>query len=120
MIYCYHCKNCGRKFEKHKPMQHALRNERCPHCRSRNTVRDLRAEHLPRPGKVERWRNFYSEALAVHPKQIPEARDFLKARGVQDTQFDSWGRPKLVSRKHRKDVCRAFGVHDLDGGYGDA
>jgi len=60
-----------------------------------------------------------SEALAVHPSQIEEARKSAAARGVP-TDFTPSGRPILRTRGHRKAYCKAYGFHDRNAGYGDA
>jgi hypothetical protein len=64
------------------------------------------------------WTPYYSEALAYHPKQIAQARDFLASRGVP-TEIDAKGRPRMDSREHRKQIMKLNGFHDNDGGYGD-
>lgn len=53
-----------------------------------------------------------SEALAYHPKQIPEAKKYLEKMGVGDTQIDSTGRPIFRDRQHRRRVLRALGKID--------
>ena len=60
----------------------------------------------------------HSEAMGVHPEQIPEARRFCEMAGVK-TDFDRTGRPIFRSRKHRKRYARAWNFHDRDGGDGD-
>ena len=64
------------------------------------------------------WKPIVSEALAVHPDQVEEAREHSKAMGVP-TEFLPDGRPILTSRSHRKSYLRAYHFHDRDGGYGD-
>lgn len=61
---------------------------------------------------------FVSEAMAVHPDQIPEAREHAIKNGVP-TDFDSEGRPVVRDRQHKKELCRALGYFDRDAGYGD-
>lgn len=60
----------------------------------------------------------FSEALAVHPDQIPETEVMLARKGLR-CKFDEYGRPELTDRKHRRDIIKAFGHFDRDGGYGD-
>jgi hypothetical protein len=61
-----------------------------------------------------------SNALAVHPKQVKEARELAASRGVP-TEFTVGGQPVFTSRQHRKDYMqRVRGSFDQDGGYGDA
>jgi hypothetical protein len=74
---------------------------------------------VPIPGEsLVGWKPLRSEAMAVHPKQIKEAEESAKRKGVP-TEFDTMGRPEFVSREHRKRYMRAYGFHDNDGGYGD-
>lgn len=62
----------------------------------------------------------YSLAGAVHPDQIPEAIVELKHKTGRTYRFDDKGRPFLPTRAARKDYCKARGIYDKDGGYGDA
>jgi hypothetical protein len=64
------------------------------------------------------WKPLSSEAAAVHPDQIEEAREDARRLGVP-TEFDPEGRPIFTSRSHRRAYLRAYGFHDRDGGYGD-
>jgi len=59
-----------------------------------------------------------SEAMAVHPDQIPEAREHDRRHGVP-TDYDRLGRPIFTSREHRKRYARSYGWRDYDGGDGD-
>lgn len=59
-----------------------------------------------------------SDALGVMPEQIPEAREELRAKGV-DANFSTDGRIEFRSRGHRKAVCEALGYYDRNGGYSD-
>lgn len=59
-----------------------------------------------------------SDALAVHPKQVQEAMEDAKRKGVP-TEFLPDGRPVLRTRQHRKEYLKAYGFHDKRGGYGD-
>lgn len=59
-----------------------------------------------------------SVALAVHPRQVAEAKRDALAKGVP-TEFTSDGSPVLVDRAHRKRYLKAYGFRDNDGGYGD-
>jgi hypothetical protein len=53
-----------------------------------------------------------SEALAYHPKQIPEAKEHFQKLGIGDTEIDSTGRPVFRDRQHRRRVLRALGKID--------
>lgn len=59
-----------------------------------------------------------SEALAVHPKQVQEATDDAKKKGVP-TEFAPDGRPVIRSRAHQKAYVKAYRFYNKDGGYGD-
>lgn len=59
-----------------------------------------------------------SDALAVHPKQVKEAIEDARKRGVP-TEFAPDGRPLIRSRQHRNAYLRAYGFHDRDAGYSD-
>lgn len=59
-----------------------------------------------------------SDALGVHPKQAREAEEHARQKGVP-TEFTPQGQPVFRSREHRKQYCRAYGVYDRNGGYGD-
>lgn len=60
-----------------------------------------------------------SEAAAVHPSQIQEARDHNARSGVRPTQYRGDGSPILQDRAHRREYMKAWGIHDRNGGYGD-
>lgn len=73
-----------------------------------------------RAGGNRPWsRPLASDALAVHPEQIPEAIEDARKKGIS-IDFDSLGRPLFRDRNHRKRYCRAYGIYDRDGGYSDA
>lgn len=65
------------------------------------------------------WNKLRSDALAVHPRQIKEAMDDAKKKGVP-VDFLSDGRPEFTSREQRANYMRAYGFFDKSGGYGDA
>lgn len=60
----------------------------------------------------------YSDALAVHPEQVEEARDDSRKRGVP-TDFLPDGRAVITSRYHQKRYLKAYGFKNFDAGYGD-
>lgn len=60
-----------------------------------------------------------SEAMAVHPDQIPEALARNKRHGISGVSYDRLGRAVLADRRARRDLMRLEGVHDNQGGYGD-
>lgn len=65
------------------------------------------------PSKVK-----LSDALAVHPSQVEEAREQAKKLGVP-TEFAKDGRAVITSRYHQKRLVKALGMFNRDGGYGD-
>lgn len=60
-----------------------------------------------------------SYAAGVHPAQIREQQEVLKAAGVRTTQYTKDGDPIFEDRSHRKAVCEALGLYDRSGGYSD-
>lgn len=99
------------------------REDRHGHVTLDNGVRAKRTYQMPRRrGKKNRsvgrgW-PMKSVALAVHPEQVAEAQAYCRKVGVP-TEFQPTGEPILRNRRHRKEVARAFGVIDRDGGYSD-
>lgn len=59
-----------------------------------------------------------SDAAGCHPDQIPEFQAALKKRNA-GADYERDGRVWLTDRAHRKKVCRAMELKDLNGGYGD-
>jgi hypothetical protein len=64
------------------------------------------------------WKPLISDALAVHPRQIKEAREDAIKKGVP-VDFTADGRPKFTSRQQRSAYLRAYGFFDKSAGYGD-
>lgn len=65
------------------------------------------------PCSLSGVREMHSEALAVHPKQIKEATENAKKKGVP-TEFDQHGRPVFTSRAHQRAYGRAYGFVNKD------
>lgn len=59
-----------------------------------------------------------SVGLGVHPSQIKAAEEAAAKKGVK-LEFTKDGKAILRDRGHRRDVLRATGYHDHNGGYGD-
>ena len=59
-----------------------------------------------------------SYAAGVHPKQIPEMREFDKKHGVP-TDYTPDGDPRFTSPKHRRKYCEAHGMFDRNAGLSD-
>jgi len=114
MIYCYLCPACGHTEDVMKPMSKVDRPELCPKDQF-VMVRDFGAEAgSHKPGN---W-PMTSVAAGVAPDQAVEAAVDASAMGVP-TEFNSQGDAVFTSAKHRKDFCRAYGMHDRNGGYSD-
>ncbi len=64
------------------------------------------------------WKPLVSDALAVHPDQVPEATESARRHDVP-VEFQPDGRPILSSRSRRKAYLKAYGFRDNQGGYGD-
>lgn len=79
--------------------------------------RDLRAEQNGSKRTAGNW-PLKSDAAGVHPDQIPEAVEHSKKIGIP-TDFTPDGRAIFTSRGHRQRYCRAIGLRDRNGGYGD-
>ena len=59
-----------------------------------------------------------SDALGVHPKQKAAAEEQARKLGVP-TEFDAKdGRAILRDSAHQRDLQKALGYHNNDGGYG--
>jgi hypothetical protein len=64
------------------------------------------------------WKPIASVALAVHPRQIPAAREDALKKGVP-TDFTPDGSPIFRTRQHRNAYLKAYGKFDRNAGYGD-
>ena len=62
-------------------------------------------------------RPFHSDALGVHPDQIPEATQALRSAGVM-ADFDKEGRLIVTSDKQYREAAKACGLWDGRDGYG--
>lgn len=64
-------------------------------------------------GAIRVWNQpIHSEALGVHPDQIPEAMDEDKKLGVGGVEYDHHGRPIFTSSKQFRKYAKAYGkVH---------
>lgn len=59
-----------------------------------------------------------SGSMGVHRTQREEAMALDAKRGVP-TEYSPDGRPEFRTRGHQKAWCKAHGVVNQDGGYGD-
>lgn len=64
------------------------------------------------------FRPLASEALAVHPDDIPAAMERDRKHGIY-CNYDAEGRPILTSRQERARMIRSLNLFDRDAGYGD-
>jgi len=65
------------------------------------------------------WKPLVSDALAVHPDQVPEVIERNRKHGI-NVHYDSDGCPVLPTRQVRKALMKIEGHFDRAGGYGDA
>lgn len=64
------------------------------------------------------WTPIVSEAMCYHPKQVAEAREFYKKKGI-NVEIRPTGHVVFATRQQRREVLRVNGIHDNQGGYGD-
>lgn len=122
--YCYVNKATGQRVERLCPIGQAPQAFRQG---AAQFVRDVGAEVKSQVVGVRNGSRFItkpsdgtfrSDALAVHPDQIPEALADAQRRDVK-IAFEGDGTAVWKSRRDRKNYCEAYGYHDKDGGYGD-
>jgi hypothetical protein len=58
-------------------------------------------------------------AAGVHPGQIKEHMDHLKAKGCGQVNHTSDGDVIFESKGQRRKVCEVLGLYDRNGSYGD-
>lgn len=83
----------------------------------KSTSEMVEVTSIPKTKGIAKW-PFASEAMAVDPESIPEARSALARHGVQ-TEYDGLGRPIMRDRAHRKAHMAALGFYDRSCGYSD-
>ncbi len=75
-------------------------------------------DHTERPrgaaSGTDPWKNHYSEAAAVDPRDARAAEEHARRHGVP-TSFDSEGRPHFTSGRHQARYLRLIGFHNKDG-----
>ena len=79
--------------------------------------RDFQAEHKGTRHAPGNW-PMESDAAGVAASQVKEATEHANSIGIP-TNFTEEGSAIFTSAQHRKDYCRAIGMHDRNGGYGD-
>jgi hypothetical protein len=60
-----------------------------------------------------------SEGIGCMKSQVPEMRQMIRARGIRGVRVLDNGQLEITSRRGRRDLLRARGLVDNDGGYGD-
>lgn len=107
--------------EKWRGNRYYIDDKQVAEAEYRATCKPFDMSELSAPPAAEaNWKQpIASEAIACHPDQIPEMRASLEAAGVK-AEIDSHGRVIMTSRAHKREICKAMGMFDRDGGYGDA
>lgn len=59
-------------------------------------------------------------AAGCHPSQVASMNEYLHKRGVVGANFRPDGKVEFRTRRARRDFCKARGLVDFDGGFGDA
>ncbi len=116
MVYSYKCLACENKQEVTRGMKDEELPVLCDNC-AFVMVRDFATDF----GKRKPCGNWPMESYAagVHPKQIPEMREFDKKHNVP-TDYSPDGDPVFRGPKHRKKYCEAHGLFDRNAGLNDA
>jgi hypothetical protein len=73
--------------------------------------RDWKAELIPMTDKCELYRGHSSEALAVDPRDIPEAMETDRRMGVSTEGYTKEGSPIFSSYRQKKAYAKAHGFH---------
>lgn len=68
--------------------------------------------------KCDVYLEYASEALAVAPDQIEDARAAFKEAGLGDVKFTPDGRPIVTGRRMFHKMCKAAGMFSGRDGYG--
>lgn len=61
-----------------------------------------------------------SEGCGVMKSQVAETRDLIRRHRIQGAAVLDSGQIRFTSRRARNEFLKMRGLHDLDGGYGDA
>ena len=116
--YSYTCEQCGETTEITAGMKEEHPDSvTCPKCQGK-ALRDIGRDLMSRKQRRANTWPLASDAMGVHPDQIEEFTKDARERGVP-IEFDRLARPIFTGPRHRRDYCRAYGVHDLNGGYSD-
>lgn len=58
-----------------------------------------------------------SNALGCHPEQVDSYRDFIRSQGLTGVDVLANGSVRISDRRARRELLRACGMRDNDGGY---
>ena len=105
-IYCYRCPGCGKKTERMISIN-GCKEFRCE-CGA-DEVRDFAAESV-NPVGTERGGTFWSDSLAISPRQAAEHR-----KRFPDVRVDKEGRLGFDSVKSRERYCDRTGFFKQKG-----
>lgn len=113
--FCFKCLN-GHATKMFIEYEETKKESRCPKC-GEILKRDYRAEHtLDKSGDHGCW-PMVSEAAAVHPSQIGEAKELIRKKAGVGCDFDVHGRPIFTSMEHRRKCLHAMGYEDKKAFY---
>lgn len=63
-------------------------------------------------------KKIWSDTVAVHPSQIPEAMEYNKTHGSPNVEYDKYGRPAFGSAREAREYAKKHGLrhYNFDGG----
>lgn len=107
-VYCYRCNSCQHVTETYREV--SQRNEpcQCEFC-GESANRDKPAE-LCNSTQQEYQREVVSDAMGVHPDQVPEMR-----RRYPQFTFRDDGCVIIRSHHEHRKAMKAFGMYDKNG-----
>lgn len=106
-----HCSHCKRKIDNVK-VYPAYGRDTCRMCDVLLSGTD------PLPAQTPSAWPILSDAMGVHPDQIPQAHERNRRHGIA-VSYTPDGRAILPDRGARRDLMKLEGFHDNVGGYGD-
>lgn len=115
-VFCYTTR-CGVTVEENYPCGKAPNSIKLSD--GKVATRDYAAEIAGNRNRPSGCWPMWSDALGVHPDQIPEAVEFAAKRGVSVEFHPETGCVKLDSARHRRAYAEINGVFDRNGGYSD-
>lgn len=103
----------------HKPWEYFMEGKPITKAEYDAALSDKPTDVAPMLGNTPSCWPMKSDALAVHPSQIPEAMERNKKHNVHVEYDPKDGRAILADRGQRRDLCNIEGVHDRQGGYAE-